>query len=195
MTAALLDELGRPLFRPAGQEHHFFRPLLDVGYPQIDLLPRLGITGPAVLLARHLDGSMWVLPRLANVVCVGMSHLIDGTITPAVTGHRVWRPVNPHRLSPTQVEILLDLQREPSWGLTDYEHPQIGVRPSTISDARADLVKTGLVTAKTGPMSRRDTVGGKGAQVWLITRAGVDALVSPVPRLDRLLDHARVRAG
>lgn len=68
--------------------------------------------------------------------------------------HRAWREAHGADLTPTQGQVLVVLERHPGAGLAEVAG-QLGVRPSTASEAVAALCEKGLVAKERSPQDRR----------------------------------------
>jgi hypothetical protein len=171
--------------------------------PLVDIDPKWDITGPAVLLQANLDGSMWVmLPSGADVLiqpsmAVRRPHTPGVRTTDPATAHMAWSTVNEHGLSAGQLKVLVALRDAGERGLIDHDHEQInGLEQDSAGKRRGELVKKGLVRARSECPSRRDSPRGTPAQVWQITHAGQQALRPSSPlSLAQITTQPRARAG
>lgn len=180
----LLDESGRPLFFDG--PNPLFVELAAAGHPQVELnIPGL-LTGPAILLATHLDGSMRVLPMHGRDVVVGRRdarrvrapHPESGVrATDPESARLAWQRQNDYGLTENQVKVLAALVEAGDRGMVDHDHQAVnGLGQDTAGKRRLELARKGLVEAKTGDQSRRLTPRGSWAQVWVATIAGRQAM-------------------
>jgi hypothetical protein len=129
-------------------------------------------SGPVRVLSACLDGSLWVETAGAPGSPLNVP---AGTVT-GLTNPPT--PANPHRLTPSQIEVLAAFAEAGPRGLADFEHP--GPRTqSAVAEHRLELAHKALIIEIAGESRTNATTTG---HVWAITQSGRSALRAPAPR-------------